>query len=480
MRGLVQGLVLIAALSSGGTALAEEKPPADPKACPDAPAILATADYLISEFQTPQRFYHDLEGSDAAYAKIRYGDLPYAEAQQLITSLSQRQHPPLRIEELSLAHLTSGERTAALTSIGTAPIVWGTASVWRALVVVDGGDWLFGELAIWRESAPAGLARASDQIPVSVADVGDEAISKLAGRAEGLGLWRLASRLQALKSNLTDLVGLINRMPENAFGEASGTLEEKRANWLRMALVSSYLGYEPLDPGIQPAEVRAILEKPFQASVAPFGPLIGHAPDTVILMSLLNMTGEMRIASEVARGLLSDIEAGRLDPVGAPDAVTTSMIERLDKVLGKESREQLLTSIPRGGGSIFYPKDFVSYVDRAVARNALAAFLRGDATVAPNRPEALSAALDWDGWLKIAGDLLANRPIDDANRLIVADLLLAAGQPAAVLDSLRLSTSQEEARSRAWYLMHKLDRRCGEIFRRPVPAQEHLYQFDPR
>ena len=102
--------------------------------------------------------------------------------------------------------MTSGERTAALTSIGTAPIVWGTASVWRALIVVDGGDWLFGELARWRESAPADLVRASDQIPMSVADLGDEAIGKLAGRAEGLGLWRLASRLLALKSNLAELV----------------------------------------------------------------------------------------------------------------------------------------------------------------------------------------------------------------------------------------------------------------------------------
>ena len=269
-------------------------------------------------------------------------------------------------------------------------------------------------------------------------------------------------------------------MPEAAFEETSGTIEEKRANWLRMALISSYLGYEPLDVRLSRPRSGPFSRSRFKRSMAPFGPLIGHAPDTAILMSLLNMTGEMRIASEVAQGLLSDIEAGRLDPVGAPDAVMTSMIERLDKVLGKESREQLLASLPRGGGSIFFPKDFVSYVDRAVARNALAAFLRGDATVAPNRPEALSAALDWDGWLKIAGDLLANRPIDDANRLISADLLLAAGQPAAVLDSLRLSASQEEARSRAWYLMHRLDRRCGDIFRRPLPAQEHLYRFDPR
>jgi hypothetical protein len=480
MRRFLAGLVLTAGISTSGVVVAQNQSPGDLTACPDTPAILATADYLLAEFQTTKRFWHDLEGSDAAYAKIRYGDLRYAEAQQLLTALSLRQHRPLRIEELSLAHLTSAERTAALTSIDTAPIVWGTASVWRALMVVDGGDWLFGELARWRETAPADLARASDQIAVSVADLGDEALGKLASRAEGLGLWRLASRLLARRSNLAELVALINRMPEYAFEETSGTIEEKRVTWLRTNLYSSYLGYAPLDVSVQPPEVKAILEKPFQAAMMPFGPLIGHAPDTAVLMSLLNMTGEMRIASEVAQGLLLDIEAGRLDPVGAPDAVTTSMMERLDKVLGKKSREQLLASIPPGGGSIFYHKDLADHFDRAVARHALAGFLRGEISAAPARPATLRSALDWDRWVKIAGDLLANRTIDEADRLIATDLLMAAGRPAAALDSLGLSASQEDARPRAWYLMHRLDRRCGDVFRRPLPVQEHVYRFDRR
>jgi hypothetical protein len=476
MRMFLAGVALIAAVSTSGVVFAQDQPRGDLKACPEGPAILATADYLLAEFQTPQPIWHDFEGSDAAYVQIRYGDMPYAEARQLIAALSARQHPPERIAELSIAHATTEERAQMLASLTAEQQVasgaWGSASLWRALIVADGGDWLFSQLSRWRDEQAQGWV--SDQIPPAVADVGDEALGALGKRAEGAGLWQFASEFYSLESNLADLVAILDRAPD----EAAGTREYQ----LRRAVFEAYLRYAPFEIAIQPAEVKAaVAARSDLAFWQPLGPLIGRAPDTAVLMNLINQTGELRrIGSEVAYGLLVEIDGGHLDPAGAPDAVLTSMVERLDKVFGKGSREDLLARMTGAGGAGYHRKGVADFIDRAVARDSLAPFMRAEASAVPARPQALSSALDWDHWVLTAGDLLASRRIAEADRLVAADLLVAAGRPAEAVDLLRQSASQKDAQARAHELIHRLDRRCGNTFLRPLPLQEHLYQFDPR
>ncbi len=123
-----------------------------PKTCSYAPTILAATDFLLAEPATFPNFWRDRVGDDAAYLKIRYGDLSYVEGSALLARLEKRSHPPLRIVELRLAYATRPDRAAMIANMQPLPNTKSIVSqlgesAWLALVIEDGGDWLLNELA---------------------------------------------------------------------------------------------------------------------------------------------------------------------------------------------------------------------------------------------------------------------------------------------------------------------------------------------
>ena len=133
-------------------------------------------------------------------------------------------------------------------------------------------------------------------------------------------MWRLGYEFYALRNDFSDLVAFLNRMPEQSLGGGAQTPGEKRKNLLGQALSQASFRSPALEMTKQPVEVAALLgERPHLAIMSPFGPLLARAPDTALLVTILNQTGEKRVATEVAKGLLDDIASGQLDPVAAPD-----------------------------------------------------------------------------------------------------------------------------------------------------------------
>lgn len=111
---------------------------AQPGACAHTPAILDAGDFLLAEPATFPNFWRDRFGDDAAYLKIRYGGLAYAEGSALLAGLEKRSHPPLRIVELRLAYATTPDRAAMIAGMQPLPKA---QSIVPSLANLPGARW---------------------------------------------------------------------------------------------------------------------------------------------------------------------------------------------------------------------------------------------------------------------------------------------------------------------------------------------------
>jgi hypothetical protein len=465
------------------SALAAQAQDKKPSSCVHAPAILAAADFLLVEPAAKPNFWRDREGDDAAYLKIRYGDLPYPEASQFLAGLEKRSHPPQRVLELKVAHAKAVDRAAMLAEIEPQPNIGSIVpllgeSAWRALAVEDGGDWLLGELKRWKAANPDRFDQSPvhRQLPMALLDLDDGAKTQIARRAEEAGLTMLAFNLYASKQDLSDFLGFIGRNPPPGGGLSPS---EQRASAIRFALTiaEQQAGF---DTAKQPAEIRAVeVKRGYGVMMRPFLRLARQFPPAAMLMTVLNQTGELRIGTEVAAGILAEIDAEKLDPANKPDVVFAAMVEGLDRVLGREVRERQLASfntIAAGQQN----ETAAAVADRALARLALAPFVAGDASEAPPRPQALTEEFPWEQWTSLAKSLHDKAALGDGNGLIAADLLAGADRAAEAVVLLQADPELQTAKRRAHALLHALDRRCNDLLRHPAPLSETLYRFDAR
>lgn len=476
-------IALLAAMGFAGVSIKAAAQDTPPSACVHASTILAAADFLLVEPAVKPNFWRDRAGDDAAYLKIHYGALPYAEASKLLASLAARSHPPQRILELRLTHAKKADRAAMLAEIEPQPNVGSIVpelgqSTWRAVVVEDGGDWLLGELKRWKTADPERFDRSPvhRQLPMTLLDLDDDAKARLAGRVEEAGLTLLAFNLYASKQDLADVPGFIDRNPPQGGGLPPS---EQREHTIRFALTIAE--QQPaFDMAKQPAEVRAVeAKRGYGKMMRPFWPLVRQFPPAAVLMTVLNQTGEPRIGTEVAAGLLAEVDAKKLDPANKPDQVFAAMIDGLDKVLGREVREKQLASFNTIGAGE-QNETAAAVADRAMARLAFAPFVTGAVGEAPPRPQSLSKEFAWEQWTSVATSLRDTAAVGDGNGLIAADLLIGADRAAEALALLRADPEWQQAQRRAHALLHGLDRRCGDLLRHPAPLSESFYRFGPR
>jgi hypothetical protein len=478
MRWLAH-LAAVGLASSISVAQAQDRPP---DTCVHAPTIVTVADFLLTEPATKPNFWRDRAGDDAAYLKIRYGGMTYAEGSELLSSLEKRSHPPQRILELKLAYAKSADRAAMLAEIPPQPSIGSVVpllgeSAWRALAVEDDGDWLLGELKRWKAANPerADQSPIHRQFPIAIIDLDDETKTGLAKRAEEAGLAMLAFNLYATKQDLTDLAGFIDRNPASG----SGTPAEQRESSIRFALMLADL-QPALEMTKQPAEIRAVdAKRGYKTMMQPFWPLVRQFPPAAMLLTVFNQTGETRIGTEVAAGMLAEIDAKRLDPVNKPDAVFAAMVAGLDKVLGPERRMTELASF-RSVAAGEQNETAADIVDRAIARLELAPFVLGTAAEAPPHPTSLTKEFPWDQWVSVAKNLDDGTASDEDDRRIAAELLIGADRTPEALALLQADADWQAAQRRAHALLHDLDRRCGGLLRHPAPLSGTLYRFGPR
>ena len=441
--------------------------------CESAPTIVATADFLLEENADTPRFWRDRFGSDAAYLKIHYADIGYDEARALLRSLSKRERPPERIDELRLAHASAADRVNDVAEIrrlhpDRVAILLGPSGL-RATAEQNGPDWLFDEVLRRRGTNYGYFGTALAELPNALAGIDEAQIKVLAGRFERAEAWYHALHLLALNADLSDAIALIDRHADHLY----------RRDLVAQITYSAVVRPD-FEPSIQPVEIRAALASSIWLWALRHVYLVGaRMPEATILEKVLSRTLDMRVGLWVAQGLLADFQARRLDPDAAPDDAIVAMIEGLDRIFGMEERAKLLAYFPfvqRAHGASTLTAQ--AFADMSIARAVLAAYLVGDGGEPPARPAALSAQFDWENMLEIATDLRASRLVSDEDQAVAAMLLTSARKPVEALQAIRLASDWKLARSLAHELMLRLDRSCSHRYGHPLPFLPALYRFE--
>ena len=448
---------------------------ASPQTCPHATEIASVADFLLIEPKEISRFWRDREASDAAFLKIRYSAMPYAEARALLSTLGQRKKVPERWLDLDLSHATPEDRSTRIASLEKPLLNDIAPSAFRALILQDGGEWLLAELARSRDAPQSGIRDIIDTlIARSIADLSDPQKRAFAEKAETAGQLQLARETYAREVDLSDLVAFVDRMPD---GSVDATARAKRRTQYLLSALNDALFSGRYDTSVQPQEIKNLVaERPYSVVLAPIGLLESRAPETAILSTLLNQTGKIKIGA-IASSLNGDIDAGTLDPDNDPDGLMTAMSERLDYVFGQVSYKQMLAAFAVDAVFTGMDQTALAFLDEAIARDTLGSLIRTG--VMPRRPPALSPGFDWERWLSIAQKLRTRTSIDEPDSLIAGMLLMAANDPSEALSVLKTSTDWKPARRLAHMLMLRLDRQCNRLLLRPQAlGREPIYRFD--
>jgi hypothetical protein len=470
---IMAAIIGIAPISPAAAAQAE------PSACTHTPTILDAGDFLLAEPATFPNFWRDRFGDDAAYLKIRYGGLAYAEGTALIAGLEKRSHPPLRIVELRLAYAKTPDRAAMIAAMQPLPNAKSIVpqlgqSALRALVTEDDGGWLLGELGRWRaaDADQFDASRISVGLAQVLADLDDDAKSRLAKRAEDAGIWPMALEMRAVKDDLSDYVAYLDRLPPAVRPDKGG-----RTGFVRKALNLANLR-PSFDMAKQPAEVQALDgQNDLGPAIRSIGQLIAYVPQTAILLPLVNQTGNLSLGTAVAGAINAQIAAKHLDPINNPDTVTATMLDGIDYVLGRRDREHNLRDALI---SEMQGETAESFMDRALARVMLGSFMLDNGAEPPRRPDLLTATFPWEQWVGLAGKLKTGEAIAPEDRIVAADLMIAADRPADALALLKTAGDWKTAVRRSHELALRLDRRCADLLRPPMPLSQPIYRFEQR
>jgi hypothetical protein len=451
--------------------------------CPLVPDIVSMASFLLVDPKTERRFWRDHVSTDAAYLLIRYGGLSDTSAMGLVESLRQRRVAPLRIQDLRLALAPPDRRVALIDDMQEgASVPPGGPSFFRAMIVDGRAGWLFTDMA--RRAANPGADRAAvtqfqHRLASSLIDLDDATLGRVAAEAEAHGLWMLALELQAARPTPTAWLATLRRSPQRP--ETQEKLTQAFAPYWRGFRNMRARPYRMED---LPGELRLaattldIALSPEAKEIDSAMHLVRFVPQVRALLTVLNQTGEARLARDIAAPLVADIEARRLDPVRDGDLIEARMLDGLVTILGADKARTQLESFRQVGPP---PNETaLQAAERAVAVVTLAPFARGDLAQAPLRPDILSRGFDWAGWRSTAEGIRNGSEVSYVYRGAAADLLAHIGRYQRAVDTLSLMGPSDEARRIGHTILMNQDRACaGLIWPNPVIG-DPVYRFDPR
>jgi hypothetical protein len=263
-------------------------------------------------------------------------------------------------------------------------------------------------------------------LPFALLDLEAGTKAQLVVQAEGKGPWTLAVCNYGLLLVTLSPFWIVCRHQKSS----TVALTQQRERIILYAVVSS------------PLEVRALNAKRGSRDVMqPLWSLIEQFPPAGMLLTVLNQTGAVGIGTVIAAGLLAQIETKQLDPVNDPDAVFSAMVYGLDYVVGRKERKSVFATF---GVSEMQGEKAGELIDRALARFALAPYMRENEKEPPSRSAVLAASFPWQQWVKTAGELKSGRTIPEQDRLVAAELLIAADRPSDALVLLKASIDLED------------------------------------
>jgi hypothetical protein len=347
------------------------------------------------------RFFAGRLGGDAGYLSLRYGSRPVAD---VLAALDRERAFGLR-EELRLARLIALSGADGLAAWGPDPaevLAGAHVPVWRAILLLDGGETFFRLLAEVRQDPD--LNRAFDEVwqagrhlRAAVLDQPPPVLRAIAERAEAAGELGGAGQLFALIPDKTDYRAFVDRHGAEALH--AWRVDPATLSWTSTDLV-------PLD-GAEPA-VRAYWE-----NVQDIGRAIGLEAGSPVLAIVTNQAGLLAESADVARRLSAAVDAGEVTPGRRPEEAWAALLAAYRASPKAEAFIEVLGRIGHAADKRHYSGTMLEVLQMATAVEAASPWLRGAVAEPPARPAVLDARFDWDGMVGIWAQLRAGKDLPD-------------------------------------------------------------------
>ena len=467
-------IILYVGLLAALPALASDKP----AQCKHAGSIVDIAGFLMADPPNPPRFWRNPYGDDAAYLAIRYGGMTYRAGSALLERLSEVPRKAPRIEELRLAFADRADRPGLFEALVKTADNAGVLSrigpsAMRAMLLAGDAAPLYAVLDRWRADRSQEVRLSEAMLADALLDLDDREKSRLAAGAEAAGQWSLAGQILMRRSDLGEWLALRKRAPD-----APKTAELAKIEYFSAVRLIGRAA--PLDLDKLPADMAPALDRArfYQAQWEPLVAAARASPRAQILLTLLNQTGEERIATVAAANLVAAVAGGKLDAADA-DAVVVRLAEELEAVLGRGRLQDLLAPlyVPSGWASRIN-ETAREALDRALARHALAALARGETDSRPPRPASLSADFPWQAWVEAAASKQPAGPAGQGDQGLDFEMATLRGDFGKALATIKTLEDPKLAHLRADALLRDLDWRCSKLLGPPNPFQLPVYVFD--
>jgi hypothetical protein len=436
MAGLMR-TVIAAALIAGASLGPARAVPIPQMACDRAVLLDAAHEILDRRGELsngPGRFFARRLGGDAGYLSLRYGSRPVAD---VLASLDRERAFGLR-EELRLARLIALSGADGLAAWGQDPaevLAGAHVHVWRAILLLDGGETFFRLLAEVRQDPD--LNRAFDEVwqagrhlRAAVLDQPPRVLRAIAERAEAAGELGVAGQLFALIPDKTDYFTFVDR-------HGAETLRAWRVAPLMMSGTSVVVlsQAEPLLPldDAEP-EVRA-----FRTDLHDIGRATRFEAGTQVLAIVMNQSGLLAESADVARRLSAAVDAGEVTPRRRPEEAWAALLAAYRASPKARAFIEVLGRIGHAADKRHYSGTMLEVLQMATAVEAASPWLRGAVAEPPDRPAVLDASFDWDRMVGIWARLRAgaDRPDLSGDRfqtMAAIEGLIQRGEIARALD----------------------------------------------
>ena len=400
-------------------------------------------------------------GGDAAYFLLRYG----ANRADELTGPLQAGRPYADADELFMA-----QRITALGPKGTA--LWGEdprdvlmSAFWpvqRAILLLDNGQTFF-DIIRQIEADPDRAEQFSRtwffgaNLHAILTDQPPEVLEKIAKRAEADGHLVVAASLFALLEEGSyeafwernkDSGSKLTKMADPHFMNTNGTIALARATALS----------DP-DQTTSPELLhqRQQLLVSFKASMAEAG--------TPIIAIALNQSGETDGMARVSERFLASVQTGKINPERRPEEGWAGLLAFMTDEFGHQDAASMLTGFDSMADRRHYSGRTLAMLEMATASEAASAWLRGDASQAPGKPESLSKGFDWPEALAVwslvkSGGFLPDEALAGQVLTLVLEGHLQRGETGAALDVAERAGGIRKRLAVARDVMYRQNRLC--------------------
>lgn len=453
--------------------------------CTHKTNILRFADTILELRGKMNRLRSRRFGARAAYLKLRYGELPFAEGRALLKPLVQDGVRDAKALEAihSIASFPVPERPRLIGGAAKREFSELGRFVWRAIVLKDEGKTFLAFVKELREPGEANREFESRyfngmSVPYAVIDQTDAFKSAFARHAEAAGELTLAAGLLATQTRLDQYHAFMRK-------HAADQRLQKFAG-AKALQASGLLAHHDTGPAlwdIQGATSQMRLRRQSQ-SVTRASYVSGEQD---MLNVFLNMTGEWDAVQDAANAFYRKVQTRELTPLRDPEASWLFLFRELTRVAGRQKTDKTLSSFafPSTRHYAGLARDSIDWM---IAKEALSEFVRGISALPAVRPALLSEKVNWEMWTGIAKALAGNKVEpgstkagdEDASRIAV-ELLHLANRYDELATLVQEHFKPADAAKIFQDIMMRLDRRCAGFAAFPgqalMLAGEPAYRF---